>query len=98
MANKNKGRPLDDHHVRALNKAAEARRIARMEARLDQMLLLLAEQPRYRADLEKAMGVSRFTLYHVLNYAKDNNLIVSQGRYYINPHHVKVEGGKVIRL
>jgi len=81
-----------------LNKAAEARRIARMEARPNHMLLLLAETPRYRAGLVKAMGISKFTLYHVLKYAKDNNLIVSQGRYYINPHHVKVEGGKVIRL
>ena len=97
MANKNAGRPLDDYHVRALNKAAEARRIARMEARLDQMLLLLAEQPRFRKDLAKAMSISSFTLYQVARYAKENNWIVSQGKYYVNPHHVKIEGGRVIR-
>lgn len=98
MVYKNAGRPLDAHHVRALNKAAEARRIARMEARVDLILILLAEKPRYRDDLGKAMGISSFTLYHVVRYAKEQNWIVSQGRYYLNPHTVKVEGSKVIRL
>ncbi len=97
MANKNAGRPLDDHHVRALNKAAEARRIARMEERVTQMLVLLAEKPRYRSDLMKAMGISSYTLLMVTRYAKENNWIVSQGKYYVNPHLVKIEGGKVIR-
>jgi len=98
MPNKNAGRPLDDHHVRALNKAAEARRIARMEERVTRMLVLLAEKPRYRRDLESEMGISSFTLYHVVRYAKEQNWIVAQGRYYLNPHTVKVEGSKVIRL
>ncbi len=96
--NKNKYRPLEDHHVRALNKAGEARRIARMEARVTQVLALLAEKPYFKGDLEKAMGISSFTLYHVIRYAKEQNWIVSQGRYYLNPHTVYVAGGKVVRL
>lgn len=98
MANKNAGRPLDDYHVRALNKAAEARRIARMEERVTRMLELLAQKPRYRKDLESEMGISKFTLYHVVRYAKEQKWIVAQGRYYLNPHTVKVEGSKVIRI
>lgn len=98
MANKNAGRPLDDYHVRALNKAAEARRIARMEERVTRMLALLAEKPYHRGDLMKAMGISSYTLLMVTRYAKEQNWIVAQGRYYLNPHTVKVEGSKVIRL
>jgi len=44
------------------------------------------------------MGISSFTLYHVVRYAKEQNWIVAQGRYYLNPHTVKVEGSRVIRL
>lgn len=43
------------------------------------------------------MGISSYTLLMVTRYAKENNWIVSQGRYYVNPHHVKIEGGMVIR-
>lgn len=98
MPNKNAGRPLDTHHVRALNQAGEARRIARMEARVNLLLSLLAEKPRYRSDLEKEMGVSRSTLHHVVRYAKEQNWIVSQGHYYLNPHTVRIEGNTVVRL
>ena len=96
--NKNKGRPLDNHHVRALQDAGNRRRIERMEARIDQMLTLLAKRPMYHDELAKEMKISLYPLYHVVRYAKDNNWIVSQGRYHLNPHTVMVAGGKVIRL
>lgn len=96
--NKNKNRPLDEFHVRALNQAGERRRIERMEARINQMLTLLAEKPLYRDDLAKKMGISLFTLYYVTRYAKEQGWVVSQGKYYLNPNNIMVVGGKVIRF
>lgn len=61
------------------------------------MLALLAEKPLFRAELARGMAVSYGTLQAIVRYARMNGWIVSQGKYYINPHNVMVADGKVIR-
>lgn len=73
------------------------RQLAQRERYISQMLSLLAKEPMYRADLASAMAVSYGTLQAIVKYARVNGWIVSQGKYYINPHNVMVADGKVIR-
>lgn len=73
------------------------RQLAQRERFISQMLTLLAKGPMYRADLARAMAVSYGTLQAIVRYARINGWIVSQGKYYINPHNVFVADGKVIR-
>ena len=73
------------------------RQLAQRERYVSQLLALLAERPLYRADLARAMAVSYGTLQAIVRYARINGWIVSQGKYYINPHNVMVADGKVIR-
>lgn len=73
------------------------RQLAKRERFISQMLTLLAKGPMYRADLARAMSVSYGTLQAIVLYARINGWIVSQGKYYINPHNVLVVDGKVIR-
>lgn len=75
----------------------QQRQAARMEARVSKMLSLLAREPLYREDLARAMGLSEWVLKQVVRYAKDQNWIISQGRYYINPRTVFVADGQIVR-
>lgn len=70
----------------------------RREARIHKMLALLAEKPYYRNDLAREMGISYYTLYFLTSYAIEQNWIVSQGKYYLNPNTVMVAGGKVVKV
>lgn len=74
------------------------RQLERREVYISKMLALLADRPLYRAELARAMAVSYGTLHAIVRYARVNGWIVSQGRYYINPHNVMVADGKIIKM
>jgi len=73
------------------------RQAERREARVSQLLALLAERPRYRDELSREMSMSYGLLQPLIKYAKEQGWIISQGKYYINPYAVLVAGGKIIR-
>lgn len=80
------------------NKKTLQRQAERREARINQMLALLAVSPMYRRELASAMNISLCVLYYLVKYAREQNWIVCQGKYYLNPHTVMVAGGKVVRM
>lgn len=73
------------------------RQAERKEARISQMLSLLAERPLYRDELCRAMSISTGTTQEIIRYAKEQGWIISHGKYYINPYTVFVADGKIVR-